>query len=492
MRNRFVSLAGACAVLALSIAGHSAHCATEPPMPENPFFTESPLPYHLPPFDRITDSDYMPAFERGMSDQLKEVEAIASNPEKPTFDNTVVAMERSGRLLGRVSSVFFNLKDANTDDEMKKIESAVAPELSAHNDAIYLNAALFARIQALFEKRASLGLDPESLRLLERYHRDFVRAGALLSDADKTRLKAMNAELASLLATCGQNVLNEKNASSVVVHDRSELAGLSDAEIAGLAEDAKAENRPGEYVIRLMNTTGQPLLSSLQNRALRERILEASLARGSHGGPYDNQATIVRIARLRAEQAALLGYASHAAYRVEDQTARTVGAVDDLLSKLVPPSVAKAKREAAAMQAIVDQEHGGFKLAAWDWDFYSEKVRKARYDFDESQLKPYFELNHVLEDGVFFAANRLYGLTFKERHDLPVYRADVRVFEVFDADGQAAGPSPRGFLRPALETGRGLDERVCVPVRTVRGQARRGQPPQHPEAAGRRTHAPHL
>ena len=430
-------------------------------MPENPFFTESPLPYHLPPFDRITDSDYMPAFERGMSDQLKEVETIASNPEKPTFDNTVVAMERSGRLLGRVSSVFFNLKDANTDDEMKKIESAVAPELSAHNDAIYLNAALFARIQALFEKRASLGLDPESLRLLERYHRDFVRAGALLSDADKTRLKAMNAELASLLATCGQNVLNEKNASSVVVHDRAELAGLSDAEIAGLAEDAKAENRPGEYVIRLMNTTGQPLLSSLQNRALRERILEASLARGSHGGPYDNQATIVRIARLRAEQAALLGYASHAAYRVEDQTARTVGAVDDLLSKLVPPSVAKAKREAAAMQAIIDQEHGGFKLAAWDWDFYSEKVRKARYDFDESQLKPYFELNHVLEDGVFFAANRLYGLTFKERHDLPVYRADVRVFEVFDADGQPLALLLEDFYaRPSKLGGAWMNEYV--------------------------------
>jgi peptidyl-dipeptidase Dcp len=430
-------------------------------MPENPFFTESPLPFHLPPFDRITDACYRPAFDRGMSDQLKEVEAIASSPDKPTFDNTIASMERSGRLLARVSLVFFNLKDANTDDEMKKIESDVAPLLAAHGDAIYLNGALFKRIEALYETRASLGLDPESLRLLERYHRDFVRAGARLSDPDKTRLKAMNSELASLLATCGQNVLNEKNASSVVVHDRSELAGLTDSEIALLAEDAKDEGKPGEYVIRIKNTTGQPLMSSLQNRALRQRIMETSLARGSHGGPFDNQATIIRIAKLRAEQAALLGYESHAAYRVEDQTARTVGAVDNILAQLVPAAVAKARREAADMQTIIDREHGGFKVASWDWDFYAEKVRKARYDFDESQLKPYFELNHVLQDGVFFAAHRLYGLTFKERHDLPVYQADVRVFEVYDSDGQPLALLLEDFYaRPSKLGGAWMNEYV--------------------------------
>ncbi len=430
-------------------------------MPDNPFFTESPLPFHLPPFDRIKDSDYVPGFERGMADQLKEAEAIAANPDKPTFENTIVAMERSGRLLNRVNVVFSNLKEADTDDEIERIDGIMAPKLSAQNDAIYLNSELFARVKALYDERSTLGLDPESLRLLERYHRDFVRAGALLSEADKTRLKAMNAELASLQSICSQNILNEKNASSVVVRDRAELAGLSDAEIANLEAQAKAENKPGTYVIALNNTTGQPSLASLENRALRQRIMEASLSRGSHGGPFDNRATIERIARVRAEQAALLGYDSHAAYRVEDQMAQTVGEVDKLLAQLVPPSVAKAKREAADMQAIVDQEHGGFKLASWDWDFYSEKVRKARYAFDESQLKPYFELNSVLVNGVFFAANRLYGLTFKERHDLPVYRPDVRVFEVYDADGQPLALLLEDFYaRPSKQGGAWMNEYV--------------------------------
>ncbi len=430
-------------------------------MHDNPFFTESPLPFHLPPFDRIKDSDYVPAFERGMSDQLREVDLIASDPQEPTFDNTIVALERSGRLLGRVTQVFSNLKDTNTDDEIEKIDTEMAPRLSAHDDAIHLNTALFARIQALYDRRATLGLDPESYRLLERYHRDFVRAGALLSEADKTRLRALNSQLASLQTTCSQNILNETNASSVIVRDRAELAGLSDAEIASLQAAAKDENRPGEYVIQLQNTTGQPVLATLENRALRRRIMEASLSRGSRGGPYDNQATIARIARVRAQQAVLLGYENHAAFQVEDQMARTVGAVDNLLGQLVGPSVAKAKREAAAMQAIIDQEHGGFQLASWDWDFYSEKVRKARYAFDESQLKPYFELNHVLEDGVFFAANRLYGLTFKERHDLPVYQPDVRVFEVYDADGAPLALLLEDFYaRPSKQGGAWMNEYV--------------------------------
>ena len=290
------------ACLAMMLAAKWASSAPQPetPMPDNPFFTESPLAFHLPPFDRIKDSDYVPGFERGMSDQLKEVEAIAANPDKPTFDNTIVAMERTGRLLTRVTAVFSNLKEANTDDEIERIDGAMAPKLSAHNDAIYLNPALFARVKALYDQRSALGLEPESLRLLERYQQDFVRAGALLSEADKTRMKALNAELASLQSACSQNILNEKNASSVVVRDRTELAGLSDAEIADLAAAAKAENKPGAYAIALHNTTGQPSLASLENRALRQRIMEASLARGSRGGAFDNQATIARIARVRA------------------------------------------------------------------------------------------------------------------------------------------------------------------------------------------------
>ena len=460
MRNTLFPLALAC----LSALAHNSTAGAPlatPPMTDNPFFTESPLPFHLPPFDRIKDSDYLPAFERGMADQLKEVDAITANPEKPTFANTVVAMERSGRLLNRVNVVFSNLKEANTDGEIERIDGVMAPRLSAQNDSIYLNAALFARVKAVYDQRSTLGLDPESLRLVERYYRDFVRAGARLAEADKTRMKALNAELASLESACSQNILNEKNASSVVVRDRAELAGLSDAEIASLEAQAKAENKPGAYVIALSNTTGQPPLGSLENRALRQRVMEASLARGSHGGTYDNQATIERIAKVRAEQAALLGYDSHAAYRVEDQMAQTVGDVDKLLAQLVPPAVAKARREAADMQGIIDQEHGGFTLAAWDWDFYSEKVRKARYAFDEAQLKPYFELNSVLENGVFFAAHRLYGLTFKERHDLPVYVPDVRVFEVFDADGQPLALLLEDFYaRPSKQGGAWMNEYV--------------------------------
>jgi peptidyl-dipeptidase Dcp len=406
------------------------------PMSDNPFFTESALPFHYPPFDRIRDEDYVPAFQKGMADQLKEVEAIAASTEKPSFANTIEAMERSGQLLARVSSVFDNLEGANTNPKMQQVESDMAPLRSAQTDAIYLNPALFARIHALFQERAGLGLDPESLRLLERYHRDFVRAGALLSEADKTKLRAMNAELASLMTTFSQNLLKEKNADAIAVGGKEELAGLSDGEVSAAEAAAKAAHQDGQYVIPLLNTTGQPALASLQNRALRERIMEASLARGSHGGPYDSQATVVRIAELRADEAKLLGYPTYAAYRVEDQTARTVGAVDKLLSQVAGPAVAQAKREAADMQAIIDQEHGGFQLRSWDWDLYSEKVRKAKYSFDEAQLKPYFELNHVLQDGVFYAAHQLYGITFKERHDLPVYQPDVRVFEVFDTDGK--------------------------------------------------------
>jgi peptidyl-dipeptidase Dcp len=419
----------------------------------NPLLTESTLPYQLPPFDKIKDEHFQPALEQGMAEEEKEAEAIAKQTEKSTFGNTIVALEKSGQLLGRARRIFSNFAGANTNPALQKIEKEMAPKFSAHSDAIHLNGPLFARIEALYHDRDKSGLDAESKWLLERYYKDFVRAGAKLSEADKTKLKAINAELATLQTTFEQNVLKEKNAGSIVVNDRAELAGLSDNEIAAAAAAAKADGKEGKFVIRLLNTSGQPSLASLQNRALREKIMQTSLARNSHGGEWDNKAVVSRIARLRAERATLLGYANHAAYQLEDQTAKDVPTVNKLLSDLAPAAVANAKREGADMQTIIDQEKGGFQLAACDWDFYSEKVRKARYAFDESQLKPYFELNHVITDGVFFAAGKLYGLTFKERKDLPVYLPEVRIWEVFDADSKPlalfigdyyARPSKRG------------------------------------------------
>jgi peptidyl-dipeptidase Dcp len=443
-------------VSALVLASATVLRAADVPVPlplENPFARESTLPLHYPAFDRIHDADFPPALDAGMAEQLREVAAIANDPAAPTFDNTLVALERSGRLLDRVESTFSSLASAHTNDTLRQIEKDMAPKLAAHRDAIRLNAALFARISALHERRDQLGLDAESKRLLERIHQDFVRAGARLSEADKARLKAMNQEIAALQTAFAQNVQKETNASAVVVDTRAELAGLTDVEIAAAAAAAKEDGHPGKFELRLLNTSGQPALSSLENRALRERLQQASVSRNSHGGEFDTRAIVARLVKLRAERAALLGYPNHAAYVVEEQTARTVEAVNKMLGDLAAPAVANARREAAEMQAVIDGENGGFQLAAWDWDFYSEKVRKAKYDFDESQLKPYFELDRVLFDGVFFAAGRLYGITFKERRDLPVYEPSVRVFDVFDADGSQlaifigdyyARPSKRG------------------------------------------------
>jgi len=426
---------------------------TTNPAEENPFFVESPLYLHYPQFDKIKSSDYVPAFEQGMVEELAEIEAIANQSEAPTLDNTLIPMERSGQLLNRVATVFFAMTGANTNDELEKIRSEMAPKLSAHNDQILLNSELFARVQALYEQRDAIELDPESYRLIEETYKDFVRAGALLSDADKEKLSAMNSELASLQTLFSQNVLNEVNASAVIVDSREELAGMPETSIEAAAEAAKSKDMEGKYLIALINTSQQPPLATLENRALRQRIMEASLARGSRGGEFDNRATLARVAKIRAERAQLLGFPNHAAYGLENQTAKTTEAVNERLASLAPPAVANAKREAADLQAIIDAEGGGFELASWDWDFYAEKVRKQRYDFDETQLRPYFEMNNVLQKGVFFAAGQLYGITFKERHDLPVYQEDVRVFEVIDADGSTLGlflldpyarPSKRG------------------------------------------------
>ena len=390
-------------------------------MTANPLLTESTLPYNLPPFDKIKDEHFKPALEQGIAEDEKEADAIAKQTEKPTFENTVVALEKSGQLLGRARRVFSNFGACNTNPTLQALEKEMAPKFSAHADAIHLNGALFARVEALYNARESSNLDAESKWLLERYYKDFVRAGAKLSEPDKTKLKAINAELAKLQTDFEQNVLKEKNASSIVVDKKEDLAGMPDNEIAAAAKAAKDEGKEGTFAIRLLNTTGQPSLTSLQNRALREKIMQTSLARNSHGGEFDNKEVVSRTAKLRAERATLLGYANHAAYQLEDQTAKDVPTVNKLLADLAPAAVANAKKEGADMQAIIDQEKGGFQLAACDWDFYSEKVRKARYAFDESQLKPYYELDHVLVDGVFFAATKLYGITFKERKDLPTY-----------------------------------------------------------------------
>ncbi|MTV38615.1 M3 family metallopeptidase [Duganella radicis] len=402
----------------------------------NPFAKPSTLPFGYPAFDKIKNEDYAPAFEEGMRQQAAEIDAIANNKKPATFDNTIVAMEKGGQLLNRVSTVFYSLSGANTNDTFKALERELSPKLAAHNDAIRLNGKLYARIKSLYDKRDKLHLDAESKYLLERYHTDFVRAGAQLSDADKAKLKAMNGELAKLQTTFAQNVLEEANASALVVDTREELAGMSDKAIDAAAAAAKAKGMDGKFLIPVVNTTGQANLAVLTNRAVREKLMALSLARGSHGGKFDNTQVVLSLVKLRAEKAALMGYPNYAAYALADQTAHDTGSVNKILAELTRPAVANARKEGAEIQKVIDKENGGFQLAAQDWSFYSDKVKAERFNFDANELRPYFELNNVLTNGVFFAANKVYGLSFKERKDLPVYNPDVRVFDVFDADGK--------------------------------------------------------
>ncbi|QJD94077.1 M3 family metallopeptidase [Duganella dendranthematis] len=421
---------------ALGLAFSQTVLAAPAALAGNPLATASTLPFHYPQFDKIKDEHFIPAFNEGMRQQLKEVDAIANNKAAPSFDNTIVAMEKSGALLTRVQTIFGNLQGANTNDKLDAIDSEMSPKLAAHADAIYLNAKLYARVKALYDKRATLKLDAESEHLLERYHTDFVRAGANLSAADKEKLKAINGTIAKLQTTFTQNVLKETNASGLLVDTREELAGMSPAAIDAAAAAAKAKGQDGKFLVAVVNTSGQPPLAELTNRAVREKLMALSLARGSHGGEFDNRDVVLKIAKARAEKATLLGYENFAAYSLEDQTAHDTASVNKLLSELAKPAVNNARKEAADLQAVVDADKGGFKIDASDWAFYTDKVRAQRFAFDENQLKPYFELNNVLTNGVFYAANKLYGLSFKERKDLPVYNPDVRVFDVFDADGK--------------------------------------------------------
>ncbi len=405
----------------------------------NPLLTSSALPFEYPPFDRIEPAHFPPAFEAGMAEHLAEIDNITVQAEAPTFDNTLVQLELAGETLDRVVSVFFGLKSAHTNDALSEIEAKVAPKLAEHRDRIFLNAALFKRIQDVYRARDALELEPESLRLVEETHRAFVRAGAKLSEAEKASLRVANSELAELRTQFSQNVLSEVNDSFVIVHSRGELNGLSEAQIETAAKDAESRGLEGKFVIPLLNTTQQPLLSELENRELREKLLQRSMERGSQGGDYDNREIVSRTAELRAKRAQLLGFANHAAYVLDDETAGTVQAVNERLASLTPAAVANAKREAGELQTVVDNMGGGFKLAAWDWDFHAEKLRRERYAFDESQLRPYLELESVLFNGLFFAASQIYGITLKERFDLPTYHEDVRVFDVLDHDGSALG-----------------------------------------------------
>jgi peptidyl-dipeptidase Dcp len=403
--------------------------------PSNPFYAPSTLPFHAPPFDKIKDEDYQPAIEAGMAEELSETQAIADNPAPPTFVNVLVAMEKSGRLLRRATAAFFGVAQANTNPVLQKVRTVEAPKLTAHQDAIYLNAKLFARVAAVYKQRESLKLDPESLRLLEVTYDRFIRSGANLSDADKTELKKLNEEISTLSTDFSTKLLAATKDGAYVTTDKSALAGMSDAQIAAAAQAAQSRKQEG-YVIPLQNTTQQPDLASLSVRATREALFDKSWKRAERGDANDTRDDISRLAQLRARRAQLLCYPNHAAWKLGDQMAKTPEAALKFMDALVPGATAKAANERRDIQDVINAQKGDFTVQPWDWDFYSEQVRKAKYDLDEAEVKPYFELNNVLENGVFYAANQLYGVTFKERKDIPVYQPDVRVFDVFDADGK--------------------------------------------------------
>ena len=413
----------------------AATTAAAPAAHVNPLLTKSELPFEAPPFDKIVDADFQPAIEEGMKQEMAEIDAIANSTEEPTFDNTIVAMEKSGALLTRAMNVFSSLTSANTNDTLQKVEEDESPKLAAHDDAIYLNDKLFQRVQTLYDKRDSLKLDPESARLLEVKYKRFVHAGAKLSEADKTKLKDMNKELSTLSTKFTNQLLAATKAGALVVDDAKALDGLSDADLQAATAAAKDRKLDGKYVVTLQNTTQQPALQGMNDRDTREKLFKASWERAEHGDANDTRETIERIAQLRAERAKLLGFPNYAAWSLDNQMAKTPEAAEKFMERLVPAAVARAKAESKDIQAVIDQEKAGFQVQAWDWDHYAEKVRKAKYDLDESQIRPYFELDNVLQNGVFYAANQLYGITFKERKDIPVYQPDVRVFEVFDKDG---------------------------------------------------------
>ncbi|MGP3591984.1 peptidyl-dipeptidase Dcp [Vagococcus sp. WN89Y] len=401
----------------------------------NPFLTANPLPYQAPPFDLIKQEHYRPAFDKGVEQKRAEIDAIRQNSAAADFDNTILALEKSGQLLDLVTHVFFAMTSAHTNDFLQQLDEAFSAELAALENDIWLDDSLFARVEAVWQARETLGLDAEALRLVEITYQRFVLKGAKLSAQDKSALKALNTEAATLTSQFNQRLLAADKAGGLVVDDVQQLDGLSDEEIAQAAQAAQAKGLNGRWLITLLNTTQQPALAALRNRQTRERLFTASWLRTQRGDANDTRALVLRLATLRATQAALLGFADYASWKIADQMAQTPQAALNFMRNIAPAARARAERELADIQQVIDAQHGGFSAQAWDWSFYAEQVRLAKYDLDESQIKPWFALDNVLTDGVFWAASTLFGIRFIERTDIPVYHPDVRVWEIFDADG---------------------------------------------------------
>jgi peptidyl-dipeptidase Dcp len=405
---------------------------------QNPFFSEYQTPFQTPPFELIKEAHYLPAFQEGIRQQQQEVETIVSNSELPTFANTVEALEYSGQLLQKVSSVFYNLNSANTNDEMQGISKEVAPLLSKHRDDIFLNQELYQRVKTVYQNRENSGLDPEQEKLLEDYYKDFVRGGADLPEDKKAEFREINQELALLSIQFGENVLKEDNNFELVIERQEDLAGLPETVITTASETARERGKDGQWVFTLHKPSLIPFLQNSEKRELREKIFKAYIERGNNGNQYDNKQICSRIAELRLKRANLLGYPTHAAFILEDNMAKNPENVYRFLQQLWEPAIARAKAEAENLQKLIDEEGLNFQLQPWDWWYYAEKLKKAEYDLDDAELRPYFQLEQVRE-GAFTVANRLFGSTFSERSDIPVYHSDVKVFEVKEADGTHIG-----------------------------------------------------
>ncbi len=402
---------------------------------KNPFFEPSKLPFQAPPFDKIQSTDFKPALEEGMKQELEEINKIADNPAPPTFENTFIPFEKSGELLNRVAMVFNAVTSANTDSLLQEVQEEEAPKLAAHHDAIFLNTKLFQRVKAVYDIRNSLNLDHESMKLVSYFYKKFVHAGANLNAENKNKLKRLNEEEATLIAKFINKLLAATKAGALIVNNVSDLNGLSPAEIDAASQAASSRGLLEKWIIPLQNTTQQPDLLSLNNRNTRKKLFESSWTRTEHNDANDTRSDIERIAKIRADKANLLGFSNYAAWRLENQMAKTPDAVEKFLNGLIPATVAGEKKEASDLQAFINKSGENFKLEPWDWNYYAEKLRKSRFNLDESEVKSYFVLENVLEKGIFYAAHELYGLTFKELHDIPVYEKDVRVFEVYDKDG---------------------------------------------------------
>lgn len=415
-------------------------CNQQENMNQNPLLEASSLPLEAPNFDAIDEEHFMPAFERGIEEQLEEIKNIANNSDEPTFENTILEMEKSGILLSRVSRVFYNLTSANTNDEIQQIQSDMAPKLAAHSDDILLNNDLFERVKIIHENRESSDLDDASMKLLEDTYRDFVRAGAQLNEEEQQRMRQINERMSELSTKFQENLLAMNRERSVLVDSEDKLAGLSSDRIAAAKETAESRGHEGKYVLTITNTTRVPVLSSLENRELRKRVWEASANRGlGENGGIDNRPITLELAALRAERAELLGYNNYAAFALEPQTAQAPEAVLDMLTDLIPSVVENTDTEAELIAEMMKEDGVEGSPEPWDWEYYAEKVRQDQYDLDESEVRPYFELNRVLEDGVFYTMNRLFGISFEERMDLPVYHPEVRVFDVFEENGTQIG-----------------------------------------------------